>query len=86
MVWGGCGGGLSPCVIDRFWRSGGGGLLCLFVFFFLRETCTLFCCVPLSWAAEMAVKLRWVSWVGSVLDMISVIILAVGGGLLRSLI
>ena len=54
--------------------------------FCLRETGALFCRVPLSWATEMAVKLRWVSWVGSVLGMMSVIILAIGGVLLRSLI
>jgi hypothetical protein len=30
----------------------------------------------------MAVKLHWVSWVGSVLGMISIVILAVGGDLL----
>ena len=61
-------------------------MLCLLVFFPLREIGALFCHVPLSWATEMAVKLRWVSWIRSVLGMISVIILVVGGGLLRSLI
>ena len=61
-------------------------MLCLLVFFPLRETGALFCRVSLSWATEMVEKLRWSSWVGSVLGVISVIVLAVGGGLLRSLI
>ena len=41
LVWSGCGGGLSPCVVNRFWWAYSGDLLRFLIFFSLYETCTL---------------------------------------------